>query len=173
VAERSGDTAFNGVLKPTPPGNIPDRETKAAWRYRFPPHSKAIDRTALIGGRCRRDSAQRLTLMNDPNLLRMLHLAGVIGLFTAIGAIMLAGSGRKGASALHGISLLLILLSGFAILQKPPMTSYWWMAKLGIWLFIGVAPALVKRKVLPAWQVLGLCLAGGIAAIWLGRYKPF
>jgi hypothetical protein len=109
----------------------------------------------------------------DILLLRTLHVAGVVGLFTAIGAIMLAGSGRKGASVLHGISLVLILLSGFAILQKPPMDSYWWMAKLGIWLFIGASPALVKRKVLPAWQVLVLCLAGGVAAVWLGFYKPF
>lgn len=108
----------------------------------------------------------------DPLLLRFLHLAGVITLFTSIGAVMLAGSGKKGASILHGISLLLILLAGFAWLRKPPMDQQWWMVKLGIWVFIGVAPALVKRKILPPWLALTLCISGGAAAAWLGIYKP-
>lgn len=108
----------------------------------------------------------------DPKLVT-LHLAGVIGLFTALGATMLAGSGKKSASILHGVSLLLILGVGFAMLQKPPMDQKWWMIKLAIWLFIGAAPAFAKRKVLPAPAVLGLCVAGGIAAAWLGAAKPF
>ncbi len=109
----------------------------------------------------------------DPFILKTLHIAGVIGLFTSLGATLLAGSGKKGASALHGISLLLIAVIGFAMLKKPPMGEYWWMAKLGIWLFIGAAPALAKRKVLPASLVLILCIAAGIAAAWLGLRRPF
>jgi hypothetical protein len=109
----------------------------------------------------------------DPFLLKTLHLAGVIGLFTSLGATLLGGSGKKGASMLHGISLLLILLVGFAILKKPPLDHYWWMAKLGLWLFIGLAPALAKRKVLPSAVVLALCLAAGVTAAWLGLAKPF
>jgi hypothetical protein len=34
---------------------------------------------------------------------------------------MLAGSRQKAASILHGVSLVLILLVGFAMLKKPPM----------------------------------------------------
>ena len=109
----------------------------------------------------------------DPFILKTLHLAGVIGLFTSFGATLLAGSGKKGASALHGISLLLIALVGFAILKKPPMDQYWWMVKLALWLFLGAAPALAKRKVLPTWLVLILCVAAGIFAAWLGLRKPF
>ncbi len=107
----------------------------------------------------------------DPLLLRILHLAGVIVLFTSIGAVMLAGSGKKSASILHGIALVVILLTGFAWLKKPPMDEPWWMIKLGIWIFLGVAPVLAKRKLLPAWLVLALCLAGGFAAAWFGVYK--
>ncbi len=106
-------------------------------------------------------------------MLKIVHVAGVLALFTALGATLLAGSGKKSGSILHGISLVVILLAGFAMLKKPPMDQYWWMAKLGLWLFIGAAPALVKRKVLPPWQVLTLCLAGGIASVWLCIYKPF
>lgn len=109
----------------------------------------------------------------DPYLLKTLHLAGVFGLFTSLGATLLAGSGKKGASILHGISLLLILVVGFAILKKPPMGQSWWMIKLGLWLFIGAAPVLAKRKVLPSSVVLVLCLAAAVTAAWLGLAKPF
>ncbi len=109
----------------------------------------------------------------DYLMLKTLHVAGVIGLFTSLGATLLAGSGKKSASILHGISLLLILLVGFAMLKKPPMGQSWWMIKTGLWLFLGLAPVLAKRKVLPAWLVLALSLAAAIAAAWLGLRKPF
>lgn len=109
----------------------------------------------------------------DPILLKTLHIAGVIGLFTSLGATLLGGSGKKGASTLHGISLLFILIIGFAMLKKPPMDQYWWMAKLGLWLFIGAAPVLAKRKVLPSSVVLILCAAAAVGAAWLGLTKPF
>ena len=111
----------------------------------------------------------------DPNLLKTLHLAGALGVFTAIGAIVAAADdkNRKMASALHGISLLFLLLVGFAMLKKPPMDQHWWQVKLALWLFLGAAPALVKRKVMPAGAVLGICLLGGIAAAYLGLAKPF
>lgn len=109
----------------------------------------------------------------DPFLLKTLHLAGAFALFASLGATMLGGSSKKGAAALHGISLLVILLVGFAMLKKPPMGQYWWMVKLGLWLFIGVAPALSKRKVLPASVVLVLTLLAAAYAAWLGLRKPF
>jgi hypothetical protein len=109
----------------------------------------------------------------DPFILKTLHIAGAFALFTSLGATLLAGSGKKGASILHGVSLLLILLVGFAMLKKPPMGESWWMIKIGLWLFIGVSPALAKRKVLPAWVVLVLCVAAAAGAAWLGLRKPF
>ena len=109
----------------------------------------------------------------DYLMLKTLHVAGVIGLFTSLGATLLAGSGKKSASILHGVSLLLILLVGFAMLKKPPMGQSWWMIKTGLWLFLGLAPVLAKRKVLPAWLALALSLAAAIAAAWLGLRKPF
>ena len=105
--------------------------------------------------------------------LKTLHIAGVVALFSSLGATMLGGSNKKGASILHGISLVLILLVGFAMLKKPPMDLYWWMIKIGLWLFIGAAPVLAKRKVIPAPAVLTLCLIAAVAAAWLGLKKPF
>jgi len=111
----------------------------------------------------------------NPLVLKTLHLAGALGVFTAMGAIIAGASdqNRKVASMLHGISLVLLLLMGFALLKKPPMDQQWWMVKMVIWLFLGAAPALAKRKVLPAPALLGLCLAGGAIAAYLGLAKPF
>jgi len=111
----------------------------------------------------------------DPLLLKTLHLAGVFALFASLGATMLGGSQKKVASALHGISLIFILLIGFAMLKKPPMDQYWWMAKLGLWLFIGAAPVLSKKKILTPWMVFVLCIAAATYAAYLGVAipKPF
>jgi hypothetical protein len=109
----------------------------------------------------------------DYMMLKTLHIAGALGLFTSLGATLLAGSAKKSASIIHGVSLLLILLVGFAMLKKPPMDQSWWMIKTGLWLFLGVAPVLARRKVLPAWSVLALSLAAAMAAAWLGLRKPF
>lgn len=109
----------------------------------------------------------------DPIILKTLHLAGAFALFSSLGAVMIGGSGKKGASILHGVSLLFILLVGFAMLKKPPLGQSWWMIKLGLWLFIGAAPALSKRKVLPAPVVLVLCIAAAVCAAWLGLRKSF
>lgn len=109
----------------------------------------------------------------DPILLKTLHLAGVFALFASLGATLLGGSGKKGASILHGVSLLLILLIGFAMLKKPPMDQFWWMIKIGLWLFLGVAPVLAKRKVLPTAVVLALSITAAAGAAWLGLAKPF
>jgi hypothetical protein len=109
----------------------------------------------------------------DPIILKTLHIGGVVALFSSLGAVLLGGSHKKSASILHGISLVFILLIGFAMLKKPPMDQYWWMVKLGIWLFIGAAPALSKRQILPSSVVLILCIASAIFAAWLGLTKPF
>jgi hypothetical protein len=109
----------------------------------------------------------------DPILLKTLHLLGAFALFTSLGAILLGGSGKMGASMLHGISLVLIIAIGFAMLKKPPMGQSWWMIKLGMWVFLGVAPVLSKRKVLPNALLLALCLAAAALAAWLGLRKPF
>lgn len=106
-------------------------------------------------------------------MLKVLHLAGVFALFASLGATLLAGSKGKAGSMLHGISLVLILLIGFAMLKKPPMDQHWWMVKLVIWLFIGVAPLLSKRKILAPWMVFSLCLVAATYAAYLGIYKPF
>jgi len=112
-------------------------------------------------------------ILNNPILLKTLHLVGVFVLFAALGTVLLGGSGRMWGAMLHGVALLMIIAVGFAMLKKPPLGQYWWMLKLAMWGFLGVAPVLAKRKVLPGSLVLVLCLAAAAFAAWLGLRRPF
>lgn len=109
----------------------------------------------------------------DYLLLKTLHVSAAVALFSSLGALFLGTTNRKAASAIHGISLVVILLIGFAMLKKPPMDQYWWMVKGAIFLVIGAAPAFAKRNVLPGPALLGVCILLGTAAAYLGIYKPF
>ncbi len=109
----------------------------------------------------------------DLLILQTLHIASALTLFSSLGATLLAHSREKSAAILHGISLIAMLLIGFAMLKKPPMDQHWWQVKLVLWLFIGVAPVLAKRKLLPSCIVFCLCLAAATAAAYLGIAKPF
>ena len=82
---------------------------------------------------------------------------------------------RKLASALHGISLLLLLAVGLYMLFSHQLvkTGGWWHAKIVLWLVLGAAPALVKRKVMPAKAVLAICFVVAAVAAFLGLAKPF
>jgi hypothetical protein len=112
-------------------------------------------------------------ILNNPVLLKTLHMAGVCVLFAALGAVLIGGSGRMWGAMLHGMALLVILVVGFALLGKPSLPPYWWLLKLAMWGFLGVAPVLAKRKVLPGSLVLVLCFAAAAFAAWLGLRQPF
>jgi hypothetical protein len=92
-----------------------------------------------------------------------------------MGAILMGAhdSCRKYVSMLHGISLVLLLLVGFAMLKKPPMEIHYWKVKIVLWVFLGVAPVLARRKLLPMPAMLFLTLAAGSYAAYLGIAKPF
>ena len=111
----------------------------------------------------------------DLNLLKVVDLAGAFGVFMALGAIYFGAqeSCRKCASMLHGISLLLLFLVGFASLGKPPMELHYWKIKIVLWLFLGVAPVLARKKTMPISALLVLTLVVGVLAAYLGVMKPF
>ena len=105
--------------------------------------------------------------------LKVLHLVSAFALFSSLGAILMVSARPKSAVILHGISLLALLLIGFALLKKPPMTQSWWMIKVGLWLFMGFAPMIAKRRYLHPSIVFVQVLAAGAASAWLGIVKPF
>ena len=109
---------------------------------------------------------------------KIIHLFGIMVLFAAIGGLM-ASDHRKPASlrgyaALHGVALLLVLLGGFGMQAKGQLGFPGWMiAKIAIWLGMGFALVVFKRRLLPPRIALILVFALGIAAAYLGIYKSF
>lgn len=114
---------------------------------------------------------------------KLLHVAGVIFLFAALGGSVLSHRGgaagaaaRKLTGITHGLALLLIAFAGFGALAKLGLTGVglpgwvWW--KIAIWVVLGAAPFVLRRKPALAglfWWLLPLL---GIAAAWLALAKP-
>lgn len=104
-----------------------------------------------------------------------LHVTAALGLFAALGSICLSDRSARGATILHGVSLLLLIGLGFHLLFAKDLVKSggWWHTKVLLWLVLGAAPALAKRKVMPPAALLGLCLVLGAAAAFLGHAKIF
>jgi hypothetical protein len=120
---------------------------------------------------------------------KVIHLFGVVFLFTAVGgsvflrfggarrALEEAGADvRKVTGIVHGVTLLLIIISGFGIvarlgLMQDGMPAWLWL-KLGIWLVLGAALPMARKMPRAAgilWWLLPLL---GTVAAWLAIYKP-
>jgi hypothetical protein len=106
----------------------------------------------------------------DPGIYKIIHFVGLIVLFLGIGSLITADPKKPAAfrlpAMIHGIGLLLILVSGFGLQAKLKLGfPVWMISKLVILLALGGSIALIKRKILPpvAVYVLAIIL-GGIAA---------
>ena len=110
---------------------------------------------------------------------KVLHLVGAFFLFSALAGLVVAAKHndaqyRKIGSIVHGISLLVILVSGFGALAKLGANGVptWVWIKLVIWLALGGIVVLIKR-----WEAgrmilwLIIPLIGAIAA-YLGIFHP-
>lgn len=117
----------------------------------------------------------------SPLTYRVLHLAGVIFLFLALGGSLLravAGgqseAGRKLVTLTHGLALLVILITGFGALATLQLGFPTWVwVKIVLWLALGAAVVLVRKLPRQAalwWIVLPLL---GVVAAYLGVFKPF
>lgn len=108
---------------------------------------------------------------------KTLHVSSVMLLFVALGATIAGGNPRfaKTAGMLHGIALVLLLVSGMGLLAKLQImgTTKFWIAKLVIWLLLGVSLVVAKRKLLHAPALTIIVLVLGTISAYLGIYKPF
>ena len=111
----------------------------------------------------------------DPLLYKVLHLGGVMALFMGLGiGLLVDSSAKKQGAMFHGIGLVLILVAGFGLVAKMKLGFPGWIiAKLVIWLILGALPALAKRQVIPTCVAWVAALILGLAAAYLGVYKPF
>ncbi len=107
----------------------------------------------------------------------VIHLVSIMALFVALGSIAASecDKRRKLGAILHGIALLLILVSGFAMFAKLGTMGVkypgWWLgAKIAILIAIGGMLTVAKRRLLPCAAVVGILLALGAIAAFLGVY---
>lgn len=111
----------------------------------------------------------------DALVYKVLHLAGVMALFMGLGMGMLPETAfRKQGAIFHGIGLVLLLVAGFGLLAKMSLGFPGWIiVKLVIWFLMGGLPVLAKRQVIPVAGAWAAALVLGVAAAYLGIYKPF
>ncbi|HEX4960752.1 MAG TPA: hypothetical protein VF173_07930 [Thermoanaerobaculia bacterium] len=108
---------------------------------------------------------------------RVIHIFSMMLMFTALGGLLLASqakvqtdASRKMAGMLHGIALILLLVSGFGALAKlglsnPGIWPAWIWLKALIWLLFGGIIVLIRRvpRFAPVlWWLLPLL--GAVAA---------
>ena len=83
---------------------------------------------------------------------------------------------RKLVFISHGVGILFVLVSGFGLLARLGLTQNipgWVFGKLTIWVILGAAVALVKRKGHIGWPIFLLLIALFAAAAYLAVVKPF
>jgi hypothetical protein len=122
----------------------------------------------------------------DYPAIKLFHLVGIMLIFLGLGGMVFAaysGFGpvknqiRRAAAFCHGIGLLLILVSGIAMLSSlgllhgdPPG---WAKGKFVIWLLLGGSISLAARWSRGIWILLPVWILLGAAAAYLALYKPF
>lgn len=111
-------------------------------------------------------------------MMTTLHLLGVFLLFAGLGALCLAPddpSARRLGSIGHGVGLLLVLLTGIAVLVGMDLgggVPVWIWGKIVVWLALGAAVVGIRRSPglrLPLFFLLPVL--GAIAA-WLAFTRP-
>lgn len=109
----------------------------------------------------------------QPYIYSIIHIVGIIILFMGFAYGMKSWS--KGAAIAHGTGLLLILISGFGLISKKYGNNLqtWMFVKMAIWLALGGALVLVKRRKvtgLAAWVLLTGLGAGAAWTAYHGIY---
>jgi hypothetical protein len=118
-------------------------------------------------------------------IYKVTHILGLLMLFAGLAALwgaQVTGASSKGLNRslgmLHGVGLLFLLISGFGMIARLGLMSSglpgWIYVKLGLWLALGAAAAVVKRKAsLLGMPLLCTLIAAGALAAYMAIVKPF
>jgi hypothetical protein len=109
----------------------------------------------------------------DYSTYKIIHLIGVAALVLGLGGMMAGGENRKTFAILQGIALLVMLVSGFGLLAKLHLGfPHFAMAKVALWVVLGVLPVLLRRLKVPLLGGITIVLALVGVMAWLGVMKP-
>lgn len=115
---------------------------------------------------------------------KLMHFSGIFLVFAALGGQLLfvmRGGTREDASArrtvaiTHGLGMAVLLVGGFGMNAKLGLETFplWFIAKVALWVILGawiMVPWRMPATTRALWVVLPIL---GIAAAWLGIYKPW
>ena len=111
---------------------------------------------------------------------KVLHLLGIMLMFSALGAAIAAAVAgdanprlKKLGGLAHGVALLIILVGGFGMLARLGLTDWglWVWLKLVIWVLFGGITVFVRKAGEKAgWLLIALPVLGAISA-WLALYR--
>ncbi len=115
---------------------------------------------------------------------KMLHITGIVLLFSGlvtlltmkVAGIPLEGTSKRFAFLAHGLGLVLILVAGFGLLARLGLVSSmpsWVYIKIAIWLYFGLAIALIKRKGQLGWKLYIPLILVFMIASYVATEKPF
>lgn len=109
----------------------------------------------------------------SPEFYKVVHLIGLITLFTGIGGFLTYGTANapraKMVGMLHGIGLLLLLISGFGMTAKLGIGfPVWVIVKLVIFLALGALLAFAKKGRMSPRNAIIAALTLGFIAAYLG-----
>lgn len=112
----------------------------------------------------------------SPEFYKVIHLIGLITLFTGIGGFLTYGAENaprvRMVGILHGVGLLLLLISGFGLSAKLGIGFPWWVIlKLVMLLALGALLGLAKRGRIAPRNAVVLALALGFVAAYLGATR--
>jgi hypothetical protein len=107
---------------------------------------------------------------------KVLHILGLALVMTGLGGAALSATKTKAAAILHGVGMLVILVSGFGMVAKYGYDlggSPWLHVKLTLWVVIGALLAIARK--MP--KAAALVYVGGPLLValtaYIAIYKPF
>lgn len=111
-------------------------------------------------------------------IFKIVHLAGIMCLFASLGGLMAADHRKpatlRGFTALHGIGLLILFITGFGMQGTGKLGfPLWLILKIVIFFLLGASLVIFKRRLIPTKIAMTVVILLGTLAGYLAILRPF
>lgn len=115
--------------------------------------------------------------MNYYHLIKVAHITGIFLLFLAMGGLIATDRRRPVVMTkyviLHGIALLILFLTGFAMTGVGQVGfPSWVVGKIVVWFLLGASLVVLRRGLLSPTRAWILITALGTASAYLAIARP-